>query len=695
MKIIIFIRQVLLVVIGVLIIGEELSARTVEIWPGMAHIGKYKIMKDSYLYADKFNFVYIKDAKGKEILYPISTELTKNFVKQNLYSIASQFYNLDIKTYNNNIKGIKQFYKSFKDPVDPMNLMKGLYCGIQKDKNPNECYNEIKTNTVQNELFNNVFMVAAEIIINTSKGVVKATSETIEKTVLKKMIESNNLLITQLFQGDGFWNMSLKYIFTKAVGVAADYLVEKSFSIASEKTAQEAVAKKLYGGFMGGLTFWAEVANGTGNILSTVNALFKTNNAIKNFEIKDYSYKFLKDYIYKYNMNIDKMANDCDLSLANNKYKLDRSINHVHPHNFFQLFVIYAINHYKDINNINLYSPKNMYQMWLEAHNTLRMIQSLGDGGNLKIYLNMNDITGALKVNNKSYNLNAMYWMLPLDMKNKVRNYYSNIGNISVVENPNMDYRTAFYTLLYAANKHFHNYNPFIYKYDYEQNWGYLFNNHRITSHEYINVNLSKMVHLKNGLVQNKFINIIYKFGVNKIINYNGFLTKNDYQIYKENTFSQIVYFPRYFQYPKSNGILDKYISSGIVDISPNISEQMPLAISQNKLKSIFIRYANISFIFTKKDVENAFNSIPWTSPIKRKQFFEFLVKLLKIDTNEYYSTKYLDVYSHVFKTNDCKDTTPKGCALKSKGISTGAYPNGDLTLFQVLLTLNKIENTY
>jgi len=689
-----FIRKVLLVMIGVLLIGGSLSARTVEIWPGMSHIGKYKIMKNSYLYADKFNFVYIKDASGKEILYPIPTKLTRNYVKQNLYYIASQFYNINVKTYNNNIKGINQFYESFKDPVDPINLMKGLYCGIHKDKkykNPNECYNEIKTSTVQNELFNNVFMVAAEILINAKKGVGDVASEAIGKTVLKKMIETpNNLLITQLFQGDGFWSNCLKYIFTKGVGVAADYLVEKSFAMTSKKALEEAVAKKLYGGFMGGLAFWAEVANGTGNITNTLNTIFKLNNGISNFEIKNYGYQFIKDYINKYNMDIDKMAKDCDLSLANNKYKIANiSPNHTHPYNFFQLFVIYAVNHYKDISDIDLYSPKYMYQMWLEAHDVLRMIQYLGNGGNLKIYLDVDYITGSIKVNNKSYNLNALYWMLPMEIKNKVQNYYTNL----IYTEP----KSAFYTLLYAANTHFHNLNPFIQKYNYEYSWGYLFNNHKISNHKHINIILSKNALVETGLAQNKFRNIIYKFDVNKTINYNGFFTKSDYQVYKKKTTSQTVYIPRYFQVSKSNDILGKYISIGIIDISPNIYEQMFLSITQSKLKSIFIRYANLSSVFSKQEVINSFRNISWTSPIKRKQFFKFLVKLLKIDTTSQYSVNFSNVYSNIFIKNNgiCYDTTLEGCALRTKGILTGNNPNGTLTLFQVLLTLDKIESTY
>ena len=42
-----------------------------------------------------------------------------------------------------------------------------------------------------------------------------------------------------------------------------------------------------------------------------------------------------------------------------------------------------------------------------------------------------------------------------------------------------------------------------------------------------------------------------------------------------------------------------------------------------------------------------------------------------------------------------CKNIDVNACLLKEAGISTGKYPNSNLTLFQVLVTLDKIENVY
>ena len=643
------VRQILLIIIGVLIVEGSLSARTVEIWPGINKIGRWKISKNIPYYSNLLNFV-IKDGK----LYPIPTKLTFNYIKYRPYYMSIAL--LDTKAFMNNINSISNIQKGMQNIYDPISILKMFF--------------PMKTNAYIDDAVNNFFMGIAGVIVEKMKGV--NTKAALTKAVIEYIFKDEFLKSLSVNLSTSFINNeAIKTLISHSVGVVIDYLWEKVLS-----EGQEAVAKELYSGFMGELAFYSEVLNGVVNISSTIWAINSINNKTIKKEVDIYVNQFLHDYIIKYNTNIIAMAHDSVLDKSNAKSYIFSNKKY-YPLNFFQIFIMYGIkNHY--LNDFDLLNNNNnIYYLWLAAHKALNLIEKFGDGGNLRIFLdvNKNNEKISVKVDPKSYYLYSYYWMLPLSESNNIAITFDAIYNLNL-----STIESIFQRLIYVSYIDYSNVNPFY---------------NSLILKSTTNVNISGISNKQMVQIQNKFANIALELNLSKVINYNGFL-KKDYQIYnkKRLKINNIFIVP----YNKNiNNILFKYINLGIVDYNVNIGEQLFLPITQSKLKSIFIRYANLSSVFSKQEVINSFRNISWTSPIKRKQFFKFLVKLLKIDTTPQYSANFSNVYSDIFTKNNgtCYDTTLEGCALRTKGILTGNNPDGTLTLFQVLLTLDKIESTY
>lgn len=477
-------------------------------------------------------------------------------------------------------------------------------------------------------------------------------------------------------------NDTLNYFFDKILSIAVDYWWEKALS----KGGEELVAKKLYSGFMGALTFYAEVANGVINTINTLWAIDSTNDAITKKEIDVYISDFIKDYVYKYNMNIDKMAQDAKLvsCLTDNEQckKIPegyRSNFDLLPTDFFQVFAAYAVKN-NLLKNVNLNYPNNMYYMFEAAHKALWLIENFGDGGNNKVVFNI-DEDGNVYISPKSYTLKQLYWMPTKEINQEIYKcmppWFQNSLKInSLVEG--------------ACN--IRKYNPFYDRKYSERLIPELFN--RYNDSKNISI-VFKKTDIDKKSIKNIYNTDYFKYNVTKVINYNGYLN-NSGQVYKKiaNTFTVVL--PK-VDFTNNNDnitkMLDKYIKKGIIYYQPNIGEKLFAPMNAQDLQAIFKRFGNLNKTYFKNItyLNQKFDSFMWTTPVKQKQFFEFLVKLLKIDTitmKNFYTVQ-------VPYINDCQNTTLEGCVLKKKGIYHDVDPNKNLTLFNVLIALDNIEKYY
>lgn len=644
-------------------IFNSLEARVVEIWPGLNTIGRWQISKNLPYYINSLNFVIYN---GK--LYPIATQLTKKFVGQKLI-IATLNHSVDkVKQLEEEVNNIAEEVKSYQKIVDPINLLKDIYCHFQKETNFIECFNNANTNLFIDDAINNLSMAIVAMIINYKKEGKKVIANELLSFVVKdESIKTLPHVVTlvELIKD----NPLLNWIFSKAF----DYLIDYGATYLEERNVKLA-AKVLANQLMTKITLALDAINLTVDNVSNIYGIITINDKVKKMQVEDYILKFIEDYVYKYNMNIYLMSRDSILDKNNAKGYIFSNEKY-YPRTFFQTFVMYGIkNHY--LNNFDfIFNRNDIYNLWLGAHTALKLIEKYGDGGNLKIYLDVNNKNDdiSVKINPASYTISSYYWMLPLDLKYTVNIAFDNIYNLNFNSKEYL-----FKRILYIDNYDLREYNPFYYK-------GY--KGILIVDDKYIKIN--GFAHLDKIKIQNHFVNQGLKLNLTKTINYNGFVEPN-YQFYN----SQSVMVNDIFIVPcdltKIKNILSKYCQLGVVDYNVNLNEKLYLPIDGIFLKNIFTRYIKINNIFSLRDVQDAYNSIQWTTPIRRKQFFKFLVKLLKLNINQYYSREYLSLLNDY-----CKYTTIEGCALKIKGISNGSNPNAVLTLFQVLLTLDKIENAY
>ena len=109
-----FIRQVLLVMIGVLIVGGSLSARTVEVWPGL-----YNITNKNILHAIETNGLASIIKKDDDTLILFPNEYNKRFIELNLLNISTVSIDQSEKLISN-VKEYEKKYESNKDALDPV-----------------------------------------------------------------------------------------------------------------------------------------------------------------------------------------------------------------------------------------------------------------------------------------------------------------------------------------------------------------------------------------------------------------------------------------------------------------------------------------------------------------------------------------------------------------------------------------------
>ena len=647
------------------------EASFLEAYPAMNHISAFKISKNLPLYESRLNFVAIEE-NGKVKIYPILTELTKTYLSDWLYFSTLKF--LDTEQFNNDIQNIANLQKSLQNSTDPINIFRSIMCNFQSD-DVNKCMAEKKGTLLDSEL-NSFFMAVVNIAIEGKKSIGKVSTEFILKDTYLKNTHSE---LVKLFSE----NDTVKYLFDKILSITIDYLWDKGLG-------KEQIAKKLYSGFMGALTFYAEVANGVINITSTLWATEKTTDALTKKEIKIYISEFIRDYVFKYNMNIYRMAEDAEIvSCITNKKQCQkipgryRESRDIIPTDFFQLFVTYAVvNNF--IDDINLNISKNMYYMFEAAQEALRLIENFGDGGNQKVFFDIWK-DGTVYISPNSYSLQQLYWMPTKEINKEIYRCMP----------PWMVNGLRINSML-EGSCNIRKYNPFYDDKYFHRLVAERFDRYSYQRHVSVKVKKSK---IDRSNIKNLYKSDYYKLTFEKVINYNAFLN-DDGKIYKKIAKKFTVAFPN-IEFTNTSdyvtNLLDKYLKKGIIDYEPNLGEKLLNFITAKELQVIFKRFTNLNkrFFINRIYLDQKFNSFMWTSPIKQKTFFEFLVKLLNIDTSEYYSTKYSNLYSNVFKLNDCRNTTLEGCALKMEGIYNNLDPNKYLTLFNVLVALENIEKTY
>jgi len=755
------VRQMFLLLVGVLVFGGSLSARTVEIWPGMFTINN-KVIRHSVI-ANNLA-AYTLDNNGNLILLP--NEINKKYVALNLLNISSFFLNKSAKNLKTDLSTIKKNYNKYKDIFDPVSWFFKILISATNNKDIQNASNMF----VFKEVINGAMGKTVELIMEkikkhkkiTKSALVDALAEIIAKDLIVKGFFGKYIDKSKDLTNSFLSNEGVHYILEKIVSLSIDlsYIAKETGVKFKGSNLQYVADNSIWTRF----TNILEIINGISNITNTTYALNSTIDSTTNTSIHLYAHLFIIDYLYKFNFNINKMADYIKQHGMPKKFKF---LENKTPKTFFQLFVLYGLSKGYIYNedeqntflnnlfgvphmNIDIYNSKNMVSLFIMAHEVLNLIRKYGDGGNYKIYLDINK-TGKVNIDKKSYSLNPLYWMIPLRLYNDNKNKFisfptqtilENIPNINTVDIVKNFYDSTNYIddkifmsnkreysritntqpTIYVQNKNYMvKFNPF---FNY-QKYKTIINNYK--KNNKLNIKLliadnnakygqgdiiksiqpainkdliNRLNYDKAKLILNNLVKIsienknIDKFVVSKIIkkiNYRSISFDNNKEIEYTNIYNCRV---------KNKNII--YFDKGYIsDCNLVNSSALKMPINMKLLKRILYNFSFLQKgkipIVTYSNVSNILKLISWTSPIKREQFFKFLVKLLKIDTTSHYSADFSNAYPNIFKKSNgmCFDTTLEGCALRNKGISTGSNPDGTLTLFQVLLTLDKIENAY
>lgn len=166
------VRQMLILLIGIFIFGGSLSADVlsnpplaIEAYPGLNHIGAFKISKNMPMYAGRLNFAAIEE-NGKIKVYPIPTQLTKKYLANMLYYSTLKF--ADITKFNENINNISNLQKSLQNPTDPINIIRSIKCNLES-KDVNKCMVDTTPSKLDGEL-NSFFMAVVQLAVEGKKS---------------------------------------------------------------------------------------------------------------------------------------------------------------------------------------------------------------------------------------------------------------------------------------------------------------------------------------------------------------------------------------------------------------------------------------------------------------------------------------------------------------------------------------------
>ena len=596
-----------------------LSARVVEIWPGIDKLGRYKILNHISDYSNKLNYVVIiKD--GKKELFPIPTDLTYSLVKKNLVSIASNFAGQDTKFYVDNINLINKYYEevdrtlnNIKNYTDPFYLLATAFTMI------------VNMNTGTKKSDETVDKIATIIKSHVSLYIEAILSggnpkEIIRNALYKPLCD----IVVKYYNINPEEHPILNFLISKFADITGDVLYEiiKSKKLIGETNIGVAIFTKVsVEGVWNALGVWLnyiEAMVNAGKIYNIISTIHQLSNNTDELIIHNYVREFIKDYVEKYNMNINLMANDsiyCFEAAYNGQCILPKDIK---PHNFFQLFVMYGIkNGYLKNINLDSYLIKDL---WLLAHQALFLIENFGNGGNNKIILDI-DNNGNVKIDNLSYSLYQLYWMLPLSMKNEVFDNmiaYDVGNNVFIAE---------------AASKRMFYYNPFYFR----NLLAGIFNSYEIiSSKQHINVTYTLKT-IENKNLQGKFVKIN---GLKKVINYNGFLadkgSPENYQVYEKQIQKfDTIYIPLYkikLFTKEQQIVINKLIPTGMVSLKPNPLQYLLSFTTFEDIKEVFnkYRYLTNSKLYSEIKLNNLLQSLESSTSyyITKKEFLYFIYEL-------------------------------------------------------------------
>ena len=614
-----FFKQIILIIIAVMCIFNSLSAKVVEIWPGINEIRRYKILTHLSDYSNMLNYIVIPK-NGKKELFPLPTELTYRLVKENLVIIANNLAVKDTKFYVDNMNLINEYYEkidktldSIKNNTDPFYLLATAFTMLVN----------INTGTKQSD--ENVDKIATIIKSQISVYIEALLSggdpkELIRNAIYKPLCD----IVVKFYNVDPNKHPIINFLISKFADITGDGLYEAVKFLKGEKLTEipiEISKKITLEGIWEALGVWQNYIEGIVNIGKMYNILStidKLSNNTDEMIIHNYVSQFIKDYVEKYNMNINLMAND-------SAYCFDWAFNgsciiYSKPHNFFQLFILYGLSHgYLKGINLNSYLIEDL---WLLAHQTLYLIENFGDGGNNKIILDVDD-NGKIKINNESYILNQLYWMLPLSIKDKVFGYmipYNVKHNIFIADND------------------LKNYNPY-YVNDSDIN-----NNRYINTKKHISVTF-KYYETVNLNLQGKYI---YIDNLEKTINYNGILEENGISISNQ-VYNKIItkfnklYIPLYkVELPtkEQQEIINNLIPTGIVPEKSNLALYLLSFTTKEDVKNAFeqFEYLTNSKFYSKNKLNELLKNLKSTY-ITRGEFLYFIEQLFynKMQNYNYY----------------------------------------------------------
>ena len=621
------------VIILLFLIINLLNARVVEIYPSLNTIGRWKIYHNISNYSNVLNYVIISQ-KNKKELYPVPTNLTKKFIGFLLYLRTVKYVNQQLNYNNEELDDLNLTYNEIDNTLnnidDPYKAVI-LFLLLPFDKNPDGKV---------------VSMLAKQLEQYTMFAEEK--SSTCEK--IMALIDANikTPIIDTIF--DDYYK---QHPFKKVIfDIIWDQVIKDSVNKIFCKHEEIKVSFGRY--LLDRITIDLKTITA---ILKGINLMYSVEKS-ENIENKQkflfYLQNFIKDYVFKYNMNINLMANDCDLSSEKSgNYRINNPTLLHKPFTFFQVFIIYGITH-NYLNNINLMDGKNMYYLWIVAHTALDLINRFGDGGNYKIYINVNDRNPInSSINSKTFFTNSLYWMLPLEEKYNIEMIYTNsINNFN-----------SFYYNLYLANYDYSVLNPYYHKTEYNDVY---------------------MRYIKNAHLYNTIFKLI------KIDNREFLLFSGIKKINKKEFFIKS-FIPIYnISYDKKNLlniVLIKALKLGLIDYNPNLKEEVLDNVSYNKLIKILYRFSKITSIKemqNKTNINKNLRKIKWTLYIKREDFFKFLVNILNLD-----DYKELSLLKKSFGSL-CDSKA--GCILRKYRISTGKYSNKPLKIWQLLLLLERTE---
>jgi len=710
-----YLKKMFILMIGFMVLGKSLQARVIEVWPGFYNITNQNILNS----IQKLGLASFIKNDGKLILFP--NEYNKIYVGLNLLNISSLPLEKSSKELISNIKEYEEKYNNNKDALDPV---KWAFLILSKAFNNSKIIEEAGNFYVFKEMMNGAIGNAVDLTYESlkegklnKKEIIAKIIEYMAKDIYAKGWASIGVesLKQQLEENEG-----IQYLVEKIASLSIDFAFIALNSPIKINDAKDLIkfGKLAADGFWDGISFYLEIANGIYNVNLIVNTIDATLDANAKASIYLYAHNFIRDYVYKFHFNIDKMAN----FIQKNGYPKDFPYQEAKPKDFYQLFVLYGISAgyiYNDSSNysiltnivssffgisgynIDINDKKHLKALEEMARTVLNWIKTYGDGGNYKIYLELNN--NKLSVFKEEFN--SLYWITPYSVYKNNNDYVHMIlPSVDMMIKPaEIDTNitglcdkssTSSYCLFYSTKSLLCWFesdlinggiypicrdNPLLKVNPFEQ---YL----KITNKEekeYISTHLFAY-DIKKSVQEKENLHI----DIVKNINYRIVSYENNYKIEYTD-----IYIPTITMDPFYNKFIDMGVITPI-DIAGN-AKKLPISMSQ--LEKIFVRFSKVTSIFNSANIRKNIkdSSILWTTPIKRKQFFKFLVKLLNIDTKSYYQSYYLDSYSNVFKFNDCQNTTLEGCALKKKGIYHDVDSNKNLTLLDILVTLNNIEQIY